>query len=158
MDNVETARVVYEAAVRAASGQASVLDGLRARAGTVLAAAALVSSFLGGQALRNSQHLRALSFVGLALASFVVSALLALVIFWPFDFRFGLSARAMLAALGDHDGSSSTADFFRALALQLEWRYRQNSRKIRRLLWAFELGIVCLVLEVAAWLVVVWRQ
>jgi hypothetical protein len=66
--------------------------------------------------------------------------------------------RAMLAALGDHEGSSSTADFFRALALQLEWRYRQNRRKIRRLLWAFELGIVCLVLEVAAWLVVLWRQ
>ncbi len=64
----------------------------------------------------------------------------------------------MLEALGEHDGAPSTAEFFRALALQLEWRYLQNRRKIRRLLWAFELGILRLVLEVAAWLVVLWRQ
>jgi hypothetical protein len=158
MDNTETARVVYEAAVRAAGDQAAVLDGLRVRAGTVLAAAALVSSFLGGQALRSADHLRVLSFVGLAVGSFVLSALLALAILWPFDFRFSLSARAMLEALGEHDGAPSTTEFFRALALQLEWRYVQNRRKIRRLLWAFELGILCLVLEVAAWLVVLWRQ
>jgi hypothetical protein len=93
MDNEATTRVVYEAAVRAASDQASVLDGLRARAGTVLAATALVSSFLGGQALRNAEHLRALSLIGLALALFAVSALLVLTILWPFDFRFGLSAQ-----------------------------------------------------------------
>jgi hypothetical protein len=94
----------------------------------------------------------------LAVASFVLVALLALAILWPFDFRFGLSARAMLEALGEHDGALSSAEFFRVLALQLEWRYVQNRRKIRPLLWAFELGILCLVLEVAAWLVVLGRQ
>jgi hypothetical protein len=50
VDNIETARVVYDASVRAAQDQAGVLDSLRTRAGTLLAAAALVSSFLGGQA------------------------------------------------------------------------------------------------------------
>ena len=158
MDNADAARVVYEAAVRAAGDQAAVLDGLRVRAGTVLAAAALVSSFLGGQALRNADDLQVLSFVGLAVGSFVLVALLALAILWPFDFRFSLSARAMLEALGEHDGAPSSAEFFRVLALQLEWRYVQNRPKIRPLLWAFELGILCLVLEVAAWLVVLGRQ
>jgi hypothetical protein len=66
MDNVETTRVVYEAAVRGAQDTAAILDGLRARAGTVFAAAALVSSFLGGQALRTVDHLVIISTVGAA--------------------------------------------------------------------------------------------
>src|SRR6266496_650368 len=60
MDN-KIAQLAYDASVRAIQDQAGVLDGLRTRAGTVLAAAALVSSFLGGQALRDSSHLELLS-------------------------------------------------------------------------------------------------
>jgi hypothetical protein len=121
----------------------------------VLAAAALVSSFLGGQALRGSNDLRFVSFVGVALAAFVGAALLTLLILWPLDFRFGFSARRMLRGLEAHGGE--LGEFYRALALQLEWRYDENRRKIRRLQWAFELAIVCLVLEVAAWIAVLWR-
>ena len=158
MDNADTARVVYEAALRASTDQASVLDGLRNRAGTVLAASALVSSFLGGQALRGAEHFNVISFVGAALVAFVASALLTLFILWPFEFRFTLSARAMIRGLEQHSGEvGEAAAFYRALALQLEWRYDQNARKIRWLQWAFQLAIVFLVFEVASWIVVLWR-
>jgi hypothetical protein len=91
----------------------------------------------------------------MALAAFVGSALLTLLILWPFDFRFGFSARRMLRGLETHEAEAG--EFYRALALQLEWRYDQNRRKIRRLQWSFELAIVCLVLEVAAWIAILWR-
>jgi hypothetical protein len=53
VDNDDEARIAYDASIHAIQDQANVLDGLRSRAGTVLAAAALVSSFLGGQALQD---------------------------------------------------------------------------------------------------------
>ena len=159
MDNAETERVVYEAAVRGAQDQAAILDGLRARAGTILAAAALVSSFLGGQALRTVDHLVVVSTVGAAFGAFILSAVLTLAIVWPFEFRFVLSPRAMLQGLDDHsDEQNEPREFYRALALQLEWRYDQNARKIRLLQWGFQLAIVFLVLEVGAWIVVLWRH
>lgn len=159
MDN-EAAQIAYDASVRAIQDQAGVLDGLRTRAGTVLAAAALVSSFLGGQALRESTHLELLSLTTAAICAFALSALLALLILWPFEFRFSLSARALLGAAAEHEveGETSVGELRRALALQLEWRYDDNARKIRWLLWAFEAAIVALVLEVGVWLVILWRR
>jgi hypothetical protein len=158
MDN-EVSRIAYDASVRAVQDQAGVLDGLRTRAGTVLAAAALVSSFLGGQALRLSAHLDVWSLTTVAVSAFVGSALLALLILWPFEFRFSLSARALLDAVQQHEakGGTSVGELLEVLARQLEWRYDDNAQKIRWLLWAFEAAIVALIVEVAAWLLVLWR-
>ena len=151
--------VAYDASLRAVDDQASVLDGLRSRAGTVLAAAALVSSFLGGQALRVSQHLSIWSLTTTAIAAFVVSAVLTLVVLWPFKFRFNLSAEAILDAVEDHEAraQSSVGELHRALAIQLELNYVANRRRIGLLLLAFEAAIVSLVAEVALWLIVLWR-
>jgi hypothetical protein len=159
VDN-EVSRVAYDASVRAIQDQASVLDSLRTRAGTVLAAAALVSSFLGGQALREAHHLDVWSLTTVAVFAFVSSALLALLILWPFEFRFSLSAGALLDAVREHDeeGGTSVAELLQVLARQLEWRYDDNARRIRWLLWAFEAAIVALVTEVAVWLLVLWRK
>jgi hypothetical protein len=55
-------------------------------------------------------------------------------------------------------GGASLSELYRVLALQLEWRYDENSRKIRWLLWAFEAAIVSLIAEVALWLFVLWRK
>ncbi|MFY9579095.1 MAG: hypothetical protein WAQ33_07200 [Gaiellaceae bacterium] len=159
MDN-ETSRIAYDASVRAVQDQAGVLDGLRSRAGTILAAAALVSSFLGGQALRGSTRLELLSLTTLAIAAFVLSAVLALLILWPFEFRFSLSAAALINAVDEHEakGGMSLGELYRVLALQLEWRYDENRRMIRWLLWAFEAAIVSLILEVGLWFFVLWRK
>ena len=155
----ETVRIVYEAAVRGTQDQAGVLDGLRNRAGTVLAAGALVSSFLGGQALRSSTKLVFFSMSGFAFVAFVLSALLTLLILWPFTFHFMLSPRAMLRGLSEHSGDRDEPEtFYEALALQLEARYDENAVKIRWLQWAFQLAILFLVAEVACWIVVLWRH
>jgi hypothetical protein len=44
-------RLAYDEAVRALRGQADALNGLRQRAGTVLATTLVITSFFGGQAL-----------------------------------------------------------------------------------------------------------
>jgi hypothetical protein len=49
--NPVTERIVYDESVRALSYQDEVLSGLRTRAGTLLAAAALVTAFLAPAAL-----------------------------------------------------------------------------------------------------------
>jgi hypothetical protein len=91
-DNEGPLRLAYEASVRAITDQSTVLEALRARAGTLFAASALVTSFLGGQALSQTQHLIVVSSAGLAVAFFVTGALMTLVILWPFRLAFSLSA------------------------------------------------------------------
>jgi hypothetical protein len=146
--------------VRAIGDQSAVLEGLRSRAGTLFAAAALVTSFLGGQALRADTHLVVSSYAGLAVACFVLAAILTLTILWPFRLAFSLSASEFLAILDDRAAEDEpvTADeAYRELALRLESNYDLNSRTIQGLFWCFRLAIVCLVAEISAWIVVLWR-
>ncbi len=56
--------LAYEASIRAIDNQAATVESLRSRAGTILAATALVTSFLGGQAITRgaSSPLHVVSF------------------------------------------------------------------------------------------------
>ena len=77
----------------------------------------------------------------------------------PFEFRFSVSAQDTFDAIARHSGNAPLppSELYRVLALQLEWTSDHNLRKIRRLLWALELAILFLAVEVAAWIVVLWR-
>ena len=160
MDNTAPLRLAYDASVRAIADQSSVLEDLRSRAGTLFAAAAVVTSFLGGQALRANAHLVVASYAGLAVATFVLAAILTLIILWPVRLAFSLSASEFLAIVDDREAEDEpvTADeAYRELALRLESNYDLNSPPIQRLFWCFRLAIVCVVAEVSAWIVVLWR-
>jgi hypothetical protein len=154
MENNEPVRLAYEASIRAIADQASVLESMRSRAGTMLAAAAIVTSFFGGQAIDAQTHFDYSSTIGLAVAAFVAAALLTIVILWPFSFRFSLSARDILAIV---DARATTApvtpeEAHRELALRLEFNYDHNSPRIQALIWCFRGAILCLVMEVGAWI------
>jgi len=137
---------------------AATLDGLRARAGDRLRCRS-ARKFVPRRAGITHRRPPRRHFDGrCAFGAFILSAVLTLAIVWPFESRFILSPRVMLQGLDDHAGEQNEPrEFYRALALQLEWRYDQNARKIRLLQWGFQLAIVFLVLEVAAWIVVLWR-
>src|SRR6266576_383300 len=65
------AQLSYDAALRALDGQERGLEELRARTGTLLAAASLVASFLGAQAIQRADSfgtLEALALVALAVS------------------------------------------------------------------------------------------
>jgi hypothetical protein len=72
-------KVAYDEAVRALSEQQNVIDSLRNRAGILLSAAAITTSFLGAQALDGGDSGPA---VWLAMSGFVSVALASLAILW----------------------------------------------------------------------------
>src|SRR5207247_1624871 len=112
-----------------------VLEDLESRAGTLLAAAALVTSFFGGRALGG--HLDIWSFV--AVAAFVATSLAVIGVLWPrHHSRFVVSAGAFLAAATAQGSSLAVAH--RELALRLEEMYDDNQQRLRQLFRMFRLS------------------
>jgi hypothetical protein len=158
-------QIAYEASIRAIDDQAGVLESLRSRAGTLLAATALVTSFLGGQAIADAREnvpdvqIEVWSVTAAAIGLFIVLALLTLAVRLPYRMRFSLSASSMIEIVDSRRDVDpvTTQEAHREVALRHEAMYDFNAIQIRRLLWAFRLAIVCLVAEVALWIVVLWR-
>jgi hypothetical protein len=153
-------QLAYEASVRAIEDQARVLEELRSRAATLVAAAALVTGFLGQEALTRADEVEPLSWVGLALGSFIATATATLVILWPLHLRFSLSAADMIEILDERESAKapvSDAEALREVAMRLEVMYDENAPRIGSLLWIFRSAIVLLSIEVAAWVVALWR-
>ena len=108
-------RLAYESSVRAIEDQARVLEDLRSRSATLVAAAALVTGFLGDAALTRADGLEPLSWAGLATASFIGTALAAFVVLWPVAVGFSLSAAAILGVVRDRAAQGNPVDSTEAL-------------------------------------------
>ncbi len=128
----------------------------------MFAAAALVTTFLGGGLFGEQRSVltdfEPWSLDGVVVASFIGTALLTLAILWPFRFRFSISAADMIAILEKRtEDPVTTVEAYREVALSLENLYDRNRTRIVPLLWCFRGAILCLVIEVAAWMSIVWR-
>jgi hypothetical protein len=159
VDNNDTPlRLAYDASVRAIEDQVQVLDDLRSRAATLLAASALVASFLGSRALATADRIEPFSFNGLAVAGFVLIAVLTLVILWPFRLRFNVSAIEMIEVIDSRAANSpiTMAETYRELAVQLEEIHLFNAVRMRLLFWLLRVAILALICEVVAWVFVLW--
>jgi hypothetical protein len=153
-------RLAYEASVRAIDDQARVLEDLRSRAATLVAAAALVTGFLGEAVLTRADEIAAISWTGAAIGAFIVTAAAAFAILWPVHVRFSVSARDILGLVEQRAAAKrpiGAAEALSELALRLELMYDGNSRRVRQLLWVFRGAILFLSIEVAAWAVALWR-
>ena len=139
--------VAYEQSLRAIDQQYLALSNLRARAGTVVAGASLVASFLGAPALRAGiDRLE----VGIGLAALLVVLVLCGAILWPYSFRFRLSARVILE---DHAVGNERTEMDRLkgfLALVVEHHHEQNETIIERLHNALALALLGLAIETFA--------
>jgi hypothetical protein len=151
--------LAYEASIRTIENQVATVESLRSRAGTILAATALVTSFFGGQALSRAERspLHLLSFTTAALASFIAVSLLALTILLPFTLRFSLSAATILRVVDTAEDGAAPVEVLREVALQYESMYDSNVSQIRLLATCFQLAIVSLLGEVGFWLTVLAR-
>jgi hypothetical protein len=97
--------------------QQGVLDNLRARAGLLLSAAAVASSFLGAQAL--TEGLEPLTW--LALALFAVVGILAVALLWPqSEWVFSQSPARIIQEYIEGEAPQPLAAMQRNLALHLE--------------------------------------
>jgi hypothetical protein len=153
-----TERVVFEESARMLSNQDAVLTGLRARAGTLLAAAALVTAFLAPAALemreeRSQSVVRVFDWwASLATGSFVGVVGAALVVLWPYRWIFGHSAHDLMDHLLDANPPADEATVFRHLAYYNDVNHTSNVDRLKRLFFAFEIGCVLLGAEIALWL------
>jgi hypothetical protein len=141
------AEIAYESAVRALGQQEAALNELRGRTGTLLAAEALTTSFLGAAAIQRG----ALELPGrLAIASFAVSLCIALCILLPWrGLRFSLSALRLYESL--HALGEDEEEIHRRTAYWLEALWARNEAVMARLYPLFSMSVAVLVLELMLW-------
>ena len=143
---------IYQEAVRGLSHQQGVVESLNSRAGNLIFATAFATSLLGARALAD----------GLGIWDWVAVALLvavgALVVFmlWPYyNFTFRFDPEQLLEEFVDGDSGATMSAMHRALAVRIKRDMMNNWRVIQRIRVALQLGLVLLLLEIAAWLLAV---
>jgi hypothetical protein len=160
--------LAYEASIRAIEDQANLLDGIRARAGVLLAAAAVVVlSVFAAQAFRSAAArgphtptLHLVSYTSGAITAFAGVAFLTLATLLPTGFRFSVDAQRMLEIIERRvlDDPVGAIEAYQVVARQHRWLYDLNHGQIRVLSWCLRGATVCLVAEVALWIVVLERN
>jgi hypothetical protein len=136
----------FELTVGALGEQERALSALRARAGTVLAAASIAGSFFGAKTSHGS--LGALG--ALAMASFALCVASAIWILLPHAFVFAFRGKALLAE-SDHRGASNVMEAYRTAGIWVEPHLEANRRKIASLSDCLAASCALLVAEVVLW-------
>jgi hypothetical protein len=146
--------LVLEQAHRGIAQQQHDLDNLRARAGTLVAAAALVSTFLGAETLRDDRlPAPALAAAITAVAALVVVIAAAAVILLPYQWRWGIDAWALLRdyVQPENDRPATLDELRRDLAWHMQDDANHNDAQLRRLFLALTVAVIAIGAEVAAW-------
>lgn len=143
-------RIAYDEAVRALSQQQGMIDSLRTRAGLLLSAAAITTSFLGAQALDGGAPTAA---TWLALASFVSLSVAALAILWPHRLEFTANPANVIESYVETKEPLSAAEIHRDLSLHMHDSYADNLAGQKQLASRFRLAGALLTVEVIFWII-----
>jgi uncharacterized membrane protein len=143
---------VYQEAVRGLTHQQGVVESLNARAGNLIFAAAFVTSLLGARALADGVGVWDWCAVALL---FTVGATVVFML-WPYyNFTFRFDPQDLLDEFIDSGSPASMSGMHRALALRIKRDMASNWRVIQRIRVALQIGLVCLLLEIVAWLLAI---
>jgi len=144
--------ITYEAGRHALADQEALVSGIRQRTGTLLAAHALVASFLGAAVIR-AHGLNAFGWI--ALGALVLGLGAAAVLLAPWDLKFSLKARDLYnqlyqrASVEAHD---DTLSWLAEAGYTYQTRCEENTRKVQLMSWlSGALGILMIV-QTVAWL------
>jgi hypothetical protein len=141
--------LAYGESVRAIELQARSLDEVRTRTGVLLAAASVVSSFLGSEALKLAPFG---VIAGLALISFGVVLTVCIVILLPRgEWKFALGAKVLLEDWTGASPSGNTEAMLAFLAERLEKNWLANKDRIKGMLVLFQIAAVALGIEIMFW-------
>ena len=148
-------RLAYDLALKALDQQQETLDGLRERASTLLAAAAIVTSFLGGAALPSGQKV-ALGVAGwVAVALFGLTVLTTLNIIRPRSgWRFLPDAKEMIASYLVTQPTASIEQTHYGLALEMQKAQIENRKQLNGMLDGLTVAVTLIGLTIVAW---VWE-
>jgi hypothetical protein len=145
-------KVAYEEAVRALSEQQGVIDSFRTRAGLLLSAAAITTSFLGAQALNGGDSSLA---AWLALLGFVGVAAISLAILWPRQWEFTANPRDVIQTYIEAEEPAPIEELHRDLALHMHNSYIENREGLAQLAIFFQIASGLLTLEVILWIIAI---
>jgi hypothetical protein len=150
------AALLYAEGVRALDDQQSVVESIRVRAGILLSAASVATSFLAGVAVGR----KGLSFWGwLATTCFVGVGVLSFMILWPKrEWTFRANIKKLVRDYVDGDAPASLAEMHRDLALHMENWAEANSWKMRWLFIYFQVAVLLLGFEVVLWIIDLWGR
>jgi hypothetical protein len=144
--------ITYEAGRSALADQESLVAGIRQRTGTLLAAHALVASFLGATAVRT-HGLHALGWV--ALAALVIGLLAAAVLLAPWRLKFAVDAPELYEELYDQasaEAETDTLGWLAAAGYGYQELRAENAKRVRRMSRLSGTLGVLMVLQTLAWL------
>lgn len=145
-------RVAYEEAIRGLSAQQEAIDGLRSRAGLLLSAAAVTTSFLGAEALQGA----GLSMASIAgLISFVGVAISNLAIMWPRGWELAADPGRLVEGHIATSPPVSLTELHRALSSHMRDSYARNRLGIEFLNSLFQVASALLTVEVVMWIVAI---
>lgn len=142
--------IAYDEAVRALSQQQSMIDSLRTRAGLLLSAAAITTSFLGAQALSDGQPDLA---TWLALSAFVSLSIVTLAVLWPHSLEFTANPANVIESYIETEEPLSVPEIHRDLSLHMHDSYAENLGGQKVLASRFRLAGVLLTVEVIFWII-----
>jgi hypothetical protein len=151
-DNDILYRVAYDEAVRALSEQQGTIDSFRTRAGLVLSAAAITTSFMGTQALEGGKSHWA---AWLALAAFVGVAVVSLGILWPRRWEFTANPRDVIQTYIESEQPAPIDELHRDLSLHMHDSYSENRKGLEQLAAFFQIACGLLALEVVLWIIAI---
>jgi hypothetical protein len=148
----------YDEAVRNITGQAGVLDALRGRAATLLSAAALVTSFLGGLTLVAPAISETGVFRGArigdwawaAIIAFGIVGLTSLLILWPWNWVFEMDPVQFMT---DAEADGLEVDELKGELAEFHWlHWNSNQSTLDRLYLVYRAGVLALVAETVFWI------
>lgn len=128
------------------------MSGIRQRTGTLLAAHALVASFLGATTVR-AQGLQALGWV--AVAALLLGLVAAAILLSPWQLKFAVDARGLYGDLYKQAAAEAEADTLGWLATagySYQALREENAPKVRRMSWLSGALGALMVVQTLAWL------
>jgi hypothetical protein len=145
--------ITYDAGRHALADQEALVAGIRQRTGTLLAAHALVASFLGATTIKA---------VGLdgwgwvALAALVAGLAIAAILLAPWEFKFAVGAEHLYDALfaqAAAEAAGDTLGWLAAAGYGYQALREENAPKVRRMSRMSGLLAILMVTQTLCWLV-----
>jgi hypothetical protein len=137
---------------RSLTQQQGSLDNLRARAATIVATAALVSSFFGSRVFEDkSLAVAGFVFVVLAIVGLVVSLGAALRILSPHEWQWGFDGYALMRDYIEASPPASLGNMRRGVAWHMQADVNHNVTRLDHLYKCLSLAIGALGAQVLAW-------
>lgn len=144
--------ITYDAGRGALADQETLVSGIRQRTGTLLAANALVASFLGSATIR-AQGLETLGWI--ALVALVLGLIVSAVLLAPWQLKFAVDAREIYDELYEQASAEAEADtlgWLAAAGYGYQALREENAGKVRLMSWLSGGVGILMIAQTISWL------